>query len=103
MPRLTPGEEKAEFERQQAISKVPVQDIAPRSYLVTLKSGKTGVFTNNGNFPNYKDMLLSGVYNITDRRDPKAIVERITMSNVVSIDEISGDVASGETQVGQDD
>jgi len=35
------------------------------SYKVTLKSGDYSIFTNDNNFDDYTDRLMSGIYGIT--------------------------------------
>lgn len=62
-----------------------------KSYLVTLKSGDTGIFANDNHFENYPERLLSGMYSIIPRRGGDAI--QLNTSTVVSVQEIeSGDL-----------
>jgi len=104
MPKLTP-EEAAAHRRQQAHQPINDTKTPARRYLVTLKSGKSQVFTDTRNLSNYKDILMSGMYGIGDLRQQSKVTttETITKNNVLSIEEIDGDALIGETQNGQEE
>ena len=57
-----------------------------KKYRVTLKSGEYKDFTDTRNLPNYKDILVSGMYGIIPRGGGDNII--ITPDNVASIEEL---------------
>lgn len=57
--------------------------------MVTLKSGDTGIFTNDNHFKNHPERLLSGIYSIVPRRGDNAI--QLNPNTIASIGETESD------------
>ncbi len=60
------------------------QKSRPKSYKVILKTGEYAVFTNDNNFDNYSDRLVSGIYSITTASGTTPI----TPDSMLSIEEV---------------
>jgi hypothetical protein len=84
-----------------------VQTPRHRQYLVTLKSGDIGIFTNTHDVARYENLLMSGMYGIMPRGGGSNIL--ITPESVQSIIEIADEArenkkdAPGKVSNGDDE